>query len=298
MFERKAFLQSGAALIAGALLPVAARAAAVQTSLRELERESGGRLGVFAVDTGSGRTVEHRSHERFAMCSTFKLCAVAAVLQRVDRGEERLERPVSYTERDLLEYAPVTRAHVREGQMRVRDLCAAAIEFSDNTAANLLVASVGGPAAVTRSIRSFGDPQTRLDRIEPALNTAIPGDVRDTTTPAAIARDMQRFVTGDTLKPASRELLKEWLLKSQTGATTLRAGLPQHWVAGDKTGTGGAHNAYGDSDTRNDVAIAWPPHRKPIVMAVYLTGCKLRAAQRDAILARTAKAIAAELSGP
>lgn len=268
----------------------------MQSALQGLERESGGRLGVLALDTHSGRTIAHRAGERFAMCSTFKLFAATAVLYRVDRGEESLSRAVRYSERDLLEYAPVTRAHVRAGKMSVGDLCAAAIEFSDNTAANLLVASLGGPHGVTNYIRRFGDTQTRLDRIEPALNSSIPGDVRDTTTPAAVARDMRNFVTGTLLEPASRERLRSWLVHSQTNATTIEAGLPKNWIVGSKTGTGGPHNSYGDSSTRNDVSIAWPPGRAPIVMAVYLMGCTLRAAQRDAILADAGRLISETFS--
>jgi beta-lactamase class A len=175
--------------------------------------------------------------------------------------------------------------------MTVTQLCKAAIEYSDNTAANLLLRSLGGPQAVTRYARSIGDAHTRLDRMEPELNTSIPGDPRDTTTPASMADDMRRILLGTTLSTASRGLLRGWLVNSRTGDTCLRAGMPRSWIVGDKTGTGGPHNSFGDSSTRNDIAIAWPPARRPIVVTAYLSGAQLRAEQRDAALANVGKTV-------
>jgi beta-lactamase class A len=250
-----------------------------------LERRVGGRLGVFARDTATGRTIGHRDSERFPMCSTFKLLVAGAVLARVDRGLERLDRRITYTTRDLLDYAPVTTQQVSAGGMTVAALCAAAIEVSDNTAANLLLRSIGGPTAVTRFARSIGDRRTRLDRIEPDVNTAIPGDPRDTTTPRAMAGAMGSLVVGAALSPASRARLRGWLHAAHTGDDRLRAGLPPSWSSGDKTGSG-------DHGTTNDVAISWPPGRAPIIIAAYFTGSSRARDERGAVLADVARIVA------
>lgn len=265
-------------------------------SLERIERRTGGRLGVMAIDTLTGRSIAHRAGERFPMCSTFKIPAAAAVLSRADAGRENLERRIRYGKRDLLDYAPITREHVAAGWMTVDALCAAAVEYSDNTAANLLIAALGGPHAVTAYARSIGDSMTRLDRTEPALNTGIPGDLRDTTTPAAMAKNVRTLLFGDALSRDSKRRLSSWLLACRTGTDLLRAGFPHAWRAGDKTGLGGAHNRYGDSDTRNDVAFAIPPGRPPIVVAAYLTQAQVRAAQRDAALADVGRLVAADFA--
>ena len=205
-------------------------------------------------------------------------------LTRVDSGQVQLGDRLWYGSNDVLDYAPVTKIHVRDG-MTVRELCEAAIEVSDNTAANVLLKSIGGPRALTAYVRTLGDRYTRLDRTEPSLNSGIPGDVRDTTTPAAMAADVQRILVGDALSPASRGTLQAWMSQTKTGRDLLRAGFPSSWQAGDKTGLGGQHNATGDSDTRNDVAIAWPPGRSPVIVCAYLTESRVNAAQRDGALA-------------
>ncbi|WP_331327064.1 class A beta-lactamase [Methylobacterium fujisawaense] len=210
----------------------------------------------------------YRADARFPMCSTFKALAVAAVLARVDAGRETLDRVVSYGAGDLLSYAPVTRkaleACAGTGRMSVADLCAATLIWSDNTAANLLLADLGGPEALTAWLRTTGDPVTRLDRTEPTLNTALPGDPRDTTTPDAMRATLGRVLLGTVLSPASRARLEAWMVACETGRKRLRAGLPPGWIAGDKTGSG-------DNGTVNDVAILRPPGRAPILAAVYVT---------------------------
>lgn len=226
------------------------------------------------------------------MCSTFKLLLVAAVLNRVDGGEEGLDRRVTYAKAQLLPHAPIAEQHLARGYMTIEELCAAAIDYSDNTSANLLLATIGGPPAYTAYTRSLGDSVTRLDRTELALNSCIPGDPRDTTAPAAAAADIQRVTLGSALSRASRARLIALLESNTTGDTRLRAGLPRTWVVGDKTGTGIPTNSFGDSDTANDIAIAWPPNRAPIVIAVYLTQCKLRATQRDAAIASVGQIVA------
>jgi beta-lactamase class A len=279
--QRLEFLTGAGAAIAAAAMPV--------NPFASLETRYGGRLGVFAVDTGSGSVLAHREHERFAMCSTFKTLAVGAVLARVDAGKERLDRRIAYSTRDLLEYAPIAREHVREGSLTVRALCAAAIEYSDNTAANLLLASIGGPASVTRYARSLGDTVTRLDRTEPALNDAIPGDPRDTTSPSSMAHDVRRLLLGDVLSGSSRDLLKTWMLDCKTGTDCIRAGVPRTWRVGDKTGAG-------ELATRNDVAVLWPPRRAPIVVAAYYTGSSQPTAVRNAVLAQVGRIVSSKLA--
>nr|WP_218151767.1 class A beta-lactamase [Stigmatella erecta] len=233
--------------------------------LAELERRHGGRLGVAVLDTASGARVLHRADERFPLCSTFKFLAAAQVLARVDRGEEQLGRRIVFSEADLVSYSPVTKEHVGGDGMTLEAICEAAITLSDNTAGNLLLDSFGGPAALTRYVRTLGDRKTRLDRRETELNEAKPGDPRDTTTPAAMLQDMQRLLVGDALSAGSRERLVAWLTASKTGAKRLRAGVPPDWRAGDKTGTSG-------NGVVNDIAIFWPPDRAPLLVSAYYRG--------------------------
>lgn len=233
-------------------------------TIADIEKEVGGRVGVMALDTDSGETLEHRADERFAMCSTFKWILAAAVLERVDRGDLRLEQSLQFDKEDLLDYAPVAREHLSRGSLTIDELCAAAVSISDNTAANLLLEQIGGPAGLTRFVRQHDDSVTRLDRNEPTLNTNLPGDPRDTTTPRAMVGTMNNLLVGDALSPGSRKTLRQWLKDAATGLARLRAGLPADWVAGDKTGTG-------VNGAANDVAIAWPPGRAPILIASYLS---------------------------
>jgi beta-lactamase class A len=244
--------------------------------LAAIEASEGGRLGVAVLDTGGGAGLAHRAGERFPMCSTFKLMASAAVLKRVDEGKERLDRVIAYGPGDLLDYAPVTKAHVADGGMTLADICAAAIDWSDNTAANLILDAIGGPQAFTAFMRSLGDSTTRLDRNEPTLNTAIPGDERDTTTPLAIAGAMRTVLLGNVLSEASRGQLEAWLIGDKVGDKRLRAGLPPSWGIGDKTGSG-------DHGTANVIAIIRPPGRAPLLAAVYLTESDASMDARNAV---------------
>lgn len=287
--ERRAFL-IGATLLIPVARAVAAEAVAAPPQgasdrFTAIEKRVAGRLGVAAINTASGRRIEHRAAERFPMCSTFKFLAVAAVLKRVDGKQENLERRIAYGQADLLDYAPITRQRVGEGGMSLSDLCAAAITYSDNTAANLLLQTLGGPAAIGRYAASLGDGVTRLDRIEPNLGEALPGDERDTTSPVAMLGDMQAILLGKALSAPSRQLIEGWLLANTTGTKKLRAGVPASWRVGDKTG-GGEHGAT------NDIAILWPPGRAPILVAAYLTESAAPAAERDAALAEVGRIIA------
>jgi beta-lactamase class A len=254
------------------------------TRLDALERRSGGRLGVFAIDTGSGRTLEHRAHERFPMCSTFKLLAVGAVLARVDQRNEDLGRRVGFTQSDMLDNSPVTATNLNLSSMTIGQLCEAAIVQSDNTAANLLLHSLLGPAGVTKFARKLGDRVTRLDRDEPAVNSSIPGDPRDTTSPAAMASDARALVLGNALSPRLRARLTAWMRACETGTHALRAGVPATWVEGDKTGSG-------PHETSNDVAVFWPPQRAPIVVAAYGTGMRGSSAAQAAVLASVGRIV-------
>jgi len=264
--------------------PLRALAATPEDEFGKIEQGIGFRLGVASLDTGTGRTLSHRGDELFPMCSTFKFLLAACVLSRVDAGSEQLGRAISYTDRDLLEYAPVTRDHVKDGSLMVSELCEAAVELSDNTAANLLLAQVGGPAGVTQFIRSLGNQVTRLDRTEPELNSALPGDPRDTTSPAAMVDSTQVLLTGNGLSGKSRELLISWLERCTTGGNRLRAGVPKGWRAGDKTGTG-------ENGAIGDVGIFWPPKKAPILIAAYVMGGNATREQRERAIASAARIV-------
>ena len=256
--------------------------------LAEIERRTGGRLGV-SVGSEAGPLLEHRAQERFPMCSTFKVLAVAAVLARVDAGAESLDRVIPFGAGDLLDYAPVAREASGAGgtgRMSVSEACAAAIVWSDNTAANLLLTALGGPGALTAWLRGTGDPVTRLDRTEPSLNTAIPGDPRDPTTPAAMRATLGRILLGRVLAPDSRGRLEAWMVGARTGFRRLRAGLPPDWTVGDKTGSG-------ENGTATVVAILRPPGLAPLIAAIDLTGPTVPAEARDAAHAEIGRLIVA-----
>jgi beta-lactamase class A len=280
-----------ALLLGVSCLPLAARAAPIQKlsaaekRIADLERAHGGRLGVAVIDTATGARLAHRAGERFPMCSTFKLLATAAVLKQVDDGKVTLDRAISYGEADLLHYAPVTKEHVGDGHMMLGDLCAAALNWSDNTAANLILKQIGGPQGFTRYVRSLGDTVTRLDRIEPALNSAIPGDTRDTTSPDAMADSVMAVLLHGALSPASARQLEAWLINDKVGDRRLRAGLPPSWRIGDKTGSG-------DNGTANTIAIIRPPGRAPLIATVYYTGSSAPMTEREAVHAEITHVIA------
>jgi len=253
----------------------------VREALFALDRKHGGRLGVAILDSGSGRIVAHRGEERFAMCSTFKFVAAAFALARVDRGEEELERRVSYGKADLITYSPVTEKHVEKG-LTVAELCDAAVTLSDNTAGNLLLDSFGGPKGLTEYMRSLGDEASRLDRREPDLNEAKPGDPRDTTTPVAMAGLLRQTLLGGALSPASRQQLTAWLVANKTGDKRLRVGVPKGWRIGEKTGTG-------NNNATNDVGVIWPPGRAPLVVTAYYTESRASLPEREAVLAEVGR---------
>jgi beta-lactamase class A len=280
---------AGAAALAGFGLLGASRAQAglpdtLKAELTRIELESGGRLGVAVLDTGSGDRVDHRGDERFPMCSTFKLLGAAAVLKRVDGGKEKLDRRIVFSAKDIVANSPITEKHVGGDGMTLAEICEAAMTVSDNTGGNLILASLGGPKGITDFARLLGDSMTRLDRFETELNEALPSDPRDTTTPPAMLGNVQKLVLGDALSAASKEQLTKWLLANKTGDTRVRAGLPAGWRTGDKTGSG-------DRGTTNDIGVLWPPNGAPIVVTIYLTGTQASAEKRNATLAAVGRAI-------
>lgn len=287
-------LFGGLATAAGGPAHAADPAAAVTRRLRELEREHSARLGVFARHTGTGRTVVYRADERFPMCSVFKGLAAAAVLRDLDEGGAFLAQRIRYTQEYVTAsgYGPETGKpeNVANG-MTVGALCSASVSLSDNAAANLLLEELGGPTAITRFSRSLGDRTTRLDRWEPALNSAEPGRVTDTTSPRAIGRTYARLLLGDALAPGDREMLTGWLIANTTNTERFKAGLPADWILADKTGGG---HEYG---VANDVGVVWPPDGAPIVMAVLTTKPGSPTGPRDNVLvAETARLLASALT--
>lgn len=258
-----------------------ARLVAIQEKLAELETMARGRIGVSAVNTANDVWIHYRAEERFPVTSTFKVIAVAAILKLSVKDANLLQQIIKYAESDLVSWSPVTEKNVSEG-MSIAALCAATIQYSDNTAANLLMKVLGGPEAVTQFARSIGDDTFRLDRWETELNSAIPEDLRDTTTPKAMARSLRQLVLGDVLPEEQRAQLQNWLKGNTTGDASIRASVPKDWIVADKTGGG----AYG---TTNDIAVLWPPKGAPIVVAIYFTHNTQDAPSRkDVIAAATA----------
>jgi beta-lactamase class A len=273
MINRRTLLAAASGLV---LAPAFANEA--PPVLAAYERETGGRIGLYAENLASGAKIVWRADERFVMCSTFKASLAAFVLARVDRGEDRLEDMVAYGAADLLDYAPVAKQNLAAGAMSVSDMCKATVELSDNACANLLLARSGGPAALTAFWRGVGDTVSRLDHNEPELNRSRPGNPQDTTTPAAMAGNLRRFVLGEVLSPASRQHLTEWLVGCKTGNNRLRGGLPRDWKVGDKTGNNG-------KDACGDIAIAWPNAGGPVLVCAYTQGGSPTPKQFEAVFA-------------
>jgi len=271
-----------AALMAG---PFAMAAPAPRPSIAGVEARLKGRIGVFAM-RGSA-TVKHRTDERFAYCSTFKWVLGAAVLKRVEEGRLDLARKVTYSEKDLLEPCALTRAHLREG-MSIGELCAATITTSDNTAANLLEPLVGGPSGMQAFVRGLGDAVMRFDRMEPELNSNLPGDPRDTTTPEAMARLLRTVLETEALSKASREQLLGWMKATTTGSRRIRAGVPQGWIVANKTGTG-------SNGIANDVAVLYPPQGAPIFLCIFTESRRAEPQAREAAIAEVTRLALEEL---
>jgi beta-lactamase class A len=254
----------------------------------KLEATYGGRLGVFALNTANGAQVSYRASERFPFCSTFKVILAGAILKQSEQNSGLLQRRIKYTQKEVVHYSPISSKHVDDG-MTIEALCRAALQYSDNTAANMLIAQVGGPAGVTAFAQSIGVTEFRLDRFETELNTAIPGDLRDTATPEAMAHALQILTLGDALPAPLREQLQSWMRGNTTGAHRIAAGVPSGWQVGDKTGTG-------DYGTANDLAIIWPPTRKPLLLAVYHTQRDPNAKPSDDVIVEATRIVVSALN--
>jgi beta-lactamase class A len=259
------------------------------TALTDYERDSRGHIGLCAENLRTGAKIAWRAHERFVMCSTFKASLAACVLASADRGQVRLDELIAYGPDDLLEYAPVAKQNLEKGAMSLADMCEAAVELSDNTCANALLARVGGPSALTAFWRSIGDSVSRLDHNEPELNRSPPGDPHDTTTPAAMAGNLRSLILGKVLSPNSRERLTGWMLGCKTGDNRLRAGLPKGWRVGDKTGNNG-------KDAFGDIAVTWSTRGEPVLICAYTQGGSPTPRQVDAVFAGIGRFVGMHLS--
>lgn len=284
MIDRRAFLVAASGLVISPAL-----AEDVPPALAAYERETGGRIGVYAENLSTGAKIAWRADERFVMCSTFKASLAAFVLARVDNGEDSLDDMVAYGPKDIEEYAPVAKHNLPQGAMSVADMCEAMVELSDNTCANALLKRTGGPAALTEFWRRAGDTVSRLDHNEPELNRSPPGDPHDTTTPAAMAGNLRSFLLGTVLSAGSRAHLTEWMVGCETGNNRLRGGLPKDWKIGDKTGNNG-------KDAVGDIAIAWPKSGGPVLVAAYTQGGSPRAPQFEAVFKEIGAMVGRQLS--
>jgi len=268
--------------------PALAQSAPI-AALTDYERDTGGHIGVYAKNLRTGALLSWRAHERFIMCSSFKASLAACVLASVDRGQARLDELIAYGPADLLEWAPVAKQNLEKGAMSVAEMCEAAVELSDNTCANALLARFGGPSALTGYWRSIGDTVSRLDHNEPELNRTPPGDPHDTTTPAAMAGTLQKLILGEALLPTSRERLTGWMLGCKTGDNRLRAGLPKDWRVADKTGNNG-------KDASGDIAVAWSTRGEPMVICAYTRGGAPTSRQIDDVFAQIGRYVGTQLS--
>lgn len=280
--SRRALLLTASASLAGAALGGSRALAAGADPFQVLEASMQARIGVAGLDTGTGQRVGHRADERFPFCSTFKVVAASAILKRSAAEPGLLDRRITFEKEDVVTYSPVTSRHLEDG-MTVAEICAAALQYSDNTAGNLMIRLLGGTGAVTAFARSIGDRQFRLDRPETALNEALPGDPRDTTTPAAMLDDLHRLALGDLLGPPQQLRLGQWMKGCTTGANRIRGVAPAGWAVGNKTGSG-------DYGIANDIAVLWPPgERAPVVLAIYTTRTNKDDPAHDEVVAAAAK---------
>lgn len=286
--RRDILIWAGSAIASARFLPSFAAVAPI-AAIADYENGGGGHIGVYAENIQTRAKLAWRADERFVMCSTFKASLAACVLLRVDRGQDDLDKLIHYDAADLQDfYAPVAKENLAKGFLSVREMCKGAVEQSDNTCANLLLARIGGPPAMTAFWRNLGDHVSRLDDSEPILNTTPLGGIRDTTTPAAMALTLRRLVLGRILSDTSRATFTEWLVGCQTGANRLRAGLPADWVIGDKTGNNG-------QDAAGDIAIVWPRPDVPIVICAYTRGGSPAPQQIEAVFAGIGKFIGMRL---
>ncbi|MEB9528854.1 class A beta-lactamase Bla1 [Bacillus anthracis] len=254
---------------------------ATHKEFSQLEKKFDARLGVYAIDTGTNQTIAYRPNERFAFASTYKALAAGVLLQQ--NSTKKLDEVITYTKEDLVDYSPVTEKHVDTG-MTLGEIAEAAVRYSDNTAGNILFHKIGGPKGYEKALRKMGDRVTMSDRFETELNEAIPGDIRDTSTAKAIAKNLKDFTVGNALPHQKRNILTEWMKGNATGDKLIRAGVPTDWVVADKSGAG----SYG---TRNDIAIVWPPNRSPIIIAILSSKDEKEATYDNQLIAEAAEVV-------
>lgn len=269
-------------LIASSISPV--HADSLLETVKAVEQRLDARVGVALYDSATGQTWDYHGEDRFPLTSTFKTLACAALLAKVDNGSANLARRVTFGKDDLVTYSPVTETHTGEAGMTLEELCEATMATSDNTAANLVLSAIGGPSGVTGFVRDLGDTVTRLDRTETTLNEATPGDQRDTTTPNAMVTNLRKLMLGDALSEGSRNTLISWLKGNRVSDNLLRAAIPQDWKIGDRSGAGG-------HGSRSITAVLWPPHRQPLVIAIYITETGASFDERNGAIADIGRAV-------
>lgn len=283
---------SGIVLLAATGCSLSAHAAFDQQTLQKkiemLENKSGGKLGLTVVDTSDGTTYSWRGDEKFPLCSTSKVMVVAAILKKSESNTNLLAKKITINKSDMVNYNPITSKYI-DSSMTITELSKAALQYSDNAAMNKLLSYLGGPRYATQFARTIGDKAYRLDRNEPGLNTAIPGDSRDTTTPSAMAETLNKLILGNALKKEQKAKLTEWMKGNTTGLNSIKAGLPAEWIVADKTGSG-------DYGTTNDVAVIWPKNHAPVILTTYFTQPEKDASARKDVLASAAKLIAEAIS--
>jgi beta-lactamase class A len=284
--QANAFCASVLAFMLAVGAPLVSHAEPVLGAIHRIERDLGARVGFYMRDLQSGEVITHAADDRFPLNSTFKLLACGAALHSVEQGDARLADTVSIDEIHLVSYSPAVRAHLAAGHsvLSLDDACRMTLSVSDNTAANIVLSKIGGPSALTAYLRSIGDEVTRLDRMEPDLNTSVPGDLRDTTTPRAIAHSVEQLLLGEALSAPSRAVLRGWLAEHSVADALFRATLPSNWAIDDRTGAGG----YG---SRSIVAVLYPPQRQPIIAALFMTETDASFPARNAAIADVGAAI-------
>lgn len=270
-------------LLAACCLPAFAHPLTLN-KVKEAEAQLHARMGYAEMALADGTLLaNYRAQERFPMMSTFKVLLCGAVLSRVDTRQEHLTRRIHYRQQDLVDYSPITEKHLAEG-MTVAELCSAAITMSDNTAANLLLKTVGGPQELTAFLRKTGDGVTRLDRWEPDLNAALPGDERDTTTPEIMARTLRQLLIGKVLTPTSRQQLLDWMEADKVGGPLLRSVTPAGWFIADKTGAG-------ERGSRGIVAVLGPDGQPTRLVVIYITGTQATMDVRNKTIAQIGESL-------
>jgi beta-lactamase class A len=260
----------------------------IERKLAALEASMDGRIGVFAINTANNQQIQYRAMERFPIQSTFKVMAVSAILKQSMIDKHLLQQKITYKKRDLVFWSPITEKYLAGG-MTILDLFSAAMMYSDNTATNLIVKKLGGPEAVTAFARSIRDNTFRVDSWEPELNSD-PSDLRDTSTPTAMEKSLQKLTLGNVLASPQRKQLVTWMKGNTTGDTRIRAGVPKGWIVADKTGAG---DDYGIS---NDIGIIWPPSCAPIVIAIYSVHNNKNTTRRDDIIASATRLVINEFA--